>query len=91
MYTGPMYYAKIYNNTVMTFNDKRNKLWALHLKKNGDYALTNMDKLIFDKLKVTRTEDRMNFIFSDGSNILLTESNPESKPYYSFYSIKLPN
>lgn len=90
-YTGPMYYAKIYNNTVMTFNDKRNKLWALHIKKNGDYALTNMDKLIFDKLKVTRTEDRMNFIFSDGSNILLTESNPESKPYYSFYSIKLPH
>ncbi|MEG0284261.1 MAG: hypothetical protein RR601_05610 [Erysipelotrichales bacterium] len=88
-FSGAMYYAKIYNNTVMFFNDEKNRLWALYLKDNGDYSLIDIDKKIYDELNIVNTEGRTNFVFSDGSNLLLTLSNPEEVPYYSFYSIKL--
>lgn len=87
-YSGPMFFTKIYNDTVMFFNDRTHDLWALCLKENGDYSLIDMEKKINDILNVKNIEDTSNFVFSDGNNILLTQGG-DTYPTYSFYSITL--
>lgn len=87
-FSEPMYYAMIYNNTVMYFNDKRDKLWALCLKKEGGYTLIDMDKIIYEKMNIKDPSEYTNFLFPIGDTIYLAQRNPKNVPVYTSYSLK---